>query len=117
VVLKYADVIGATSRLLEEVKTNPAKKFIVATEYGIFHQMQKARPDALLLQAPANHCACNECPYMKMNSLEKIAVALETLEPQVRLSPNLIEKARTSLTRMMAITRGERVEWPAAFSV
>ena len=116
VVLKYADVIGATSRLLEEVRKNPAKKFIVATEYGIFHQMQKARPDALLLQAPANHCACNECPYMKMNTLEKIARSLETLKPEVQLAPALMDKARLSLTRMLAITRGERVEWPAAFN-
>lgn len=116
VVLKYADVIGATSRLLDEVKNNPAKKFIVATEYGIFHQMQKARPDALLLQAPANNCACNECPYMKMNTLEKIARALDSLKPEVEIAPALLSKARTSLTRMMAITRGERVEWPAAFN-
>lgn len=115
VVLKYADVIGATSRLLDEVKNNPAKKFIVATEYGIFHQMQKARPDAILMQAPANNCACNECPFMKMNTLEKIAVALETGKPEVRIAPALLEKARTSLTRMMAITRGERVEWPQVF--
>ncbi len=115
VVLKYADVIGATSRLLDEVKNNPAKKFIVATEYGIFHQMQKARPDAILMQAPANNCACNECPFMKMNTLEKIAVALETLRPEVKITKALLEKSRTSLTRMMTITRGERVEWPQVF--
>lgn len=118
VVLKYADVIGATSRLLEEVIKNPAKKFIVATEYNIFHQMQKARPDAILLQAPAQgSCACNECPYMKMNTLEKVARTLETLQPQIHLAPDLIEKARVSLTRMMSITRGEKVEWPTAFNV
>lgn len=117
-VLEYADVIGSTSRLLKEVVENKAqKKFIVATEYGIFHQMQKARPDAELIQAPAQgSCACNECPYMKMNTLDKVARALETLEPQVRLSDNLIEKARISLQRMLQISRGESVEWPAAFS-
>jgi len=118
VVLKYADVIGATSRLLDEVVKNPAKKFIVATEHGIFHQMQKARPDAILLQAPAQGaCACNECPYMKMNTLEKVARSLETLKPEIQLAPELIEKARLSLTRMMAITRGESVQWPTAFNV
>lgn len=118
VILKYADVIGSTSRLLEEVKKNPAKKFIVATEYGIFHQMRKARPDAILLQAPSEgSCACNECPYMKLNSLEKIASALESLNPRIELPSNLIDKARLSLTRMMSISRGEEVEWPTVFSV
>ena len=79
-VLQYADVIGSTSRLLQEVKDNPAKTFIVATEHGILHQMQKARPDATLIQAPAEgSCACNNCPYMKLNTLEKIEKALESL--------------------------------------
>lgn len=115
-ILQYADVIGSTSRLLEEVKTNPAKKFVVATEYGIFHQMQRARPDATLIQAPAQgSCACNECPYMKMNTLEKVARALETLQPQIQLPVPLIEKSRRSLQRMLQITRGETVEWPQAF--
>lgn len=115
-VLEYADVIGSTSRLLEEVVRSPLKKFIVATEIGIFHQMQKARPDATLIQAPAQgSCACNECPYMKLNTLDKIANALDSLEPQVHLSPELIEQARGSLTRMMKITRGESVTWPTTF--
>lgn len=115
-VLQYADVIGSTSKLLAEVKSNPAKSFIVATEYGIFHQMQKARPDARLIQAPAQgSCACNECPYMKMNTLEKIAQALESLKPEVSLPAGLIDKSRISLQRMMAITRGEPVSWPSRF--
>jgi quinolinate synthase len=115
-VLQYADVVGSTSRLLEEVTNNPAKKFIVATEHGIFHKMRKARPDAVLIQAPAQgSCACNECPYMKLNTLDKVARALETLEPQVRLPAALIEKSRRSLQRMLQITRGEKVEWPRTF--
>lgn len=115
-VLKHADIVGSTSRLLDEVKHNPAKTFIVATEIGIFHQMQKARPDATLIQAPSQgSCACNECPYMKLNTLEKIATALETLEPQIHMSPDLIDKARGSLARMMAITRGDAVTWPTTF--
>ncbi len=116
-VLQYADVIGATSRLLDEVKNNKAvKEFIVATEDGIFHQMRKARPDAVLVQAPAEgSCACNQCPYMKMNNLEKIARALETLQPRVDVDPKLAEKARVSLDRMMAITEGRTVTWPDRF--
>jgi quinolinate synthase len=117
-VLKHADVIGSTQRLLNEVRDNRGiKEFIVATEAGILHQMTKARPDAVLIQAPAQaSCACNECPYMKLNTLEKIARALESLEPQVRLDADIIEKARLSLRRMLDITRGEPVKWPTAFS-
>lgn len=116
-ILEKADVVGSTKRLLEEVIKNPAKEFIVATEDGIFHQMKKARPDATFIQAPAQgSCACNECPYMKLNTLEKVATALETMRPEVKLDPGLIEKARISLERMMAITRGEHVTWPTAFN-
>ena len=117
-VLDYADVIGSTKRLLDEVVENKTcREFIVATEYGIFHQMQKARPDALLIQAPAQgSCACNECPYMKLNTLEKIAIALETLQPRVDLAEPLMAKAQVSLKRMMAITRGEKVTWPTSFN-
>lgn len=116
-ILQYADVIGATSRLLDEVRTNRStNEFIVATEDGIFHQMRKVRPDAVLIQAPAEgSCACNQCPYMKMNSLEKIRRALETLNPAVDIEPALAARARVSLDRMMAITEGRPVEWPRRF--
>lgn len=117
-VLEYADVIGATSKLLDEVVKNPAKKFIVATEFGIFHQMKKARPDAELIQAPAQgSCACNECPYMKLNTLEKVARTLETLQPEIKLDAGLIDKARVSLKRMLDITRGDAVVWPEKFTL
>ena len=117
VVLQYADVIGATSRLLSEVRDNKStNEFIVATEYGIFHQMQKARPDAKLIQAPAEgSCACNECPYMKMNTLEKIKAALTTLQPAIEIDAELSKRARVSLDRMMAITAGRAVTWPEKF--
>lgn len=118
-VLAHAQVIGSTSRLLEEVQKNPAKKFIVATETGIFHQMQKLRPDVELIQAPVldSGCLCNNCPYMKMNSMDKIKHALETLTPQVGLPEDLRLKAKVSLDRMMDITSGKPVTWPAEFSV
>lgn len=116
-VLQYADVIGSTSRLLDEVKTNLAcKEFIVATEDGIFHQMRKARPEATLIQAPPEgSCGCNQCPYMKLNTLEKIRNALRDLSPAIDIETDLAEKARVSLDRMMAITDGRAVEWPARF--
>jgi len=116
-VLAYADVIGSTSRLLQEVQNNRSvSEFIVATEDGILHQMRKARPDALLVQAPAEgSCACNQCPYMKMNTLTKIEAALETLSPAVEIEMSLANKARVSLDRMMAITENRPVTWPGHF--
>lgn len=118
-VLQYAHVVGSTSRLLEEVEKNPAKKFIVATETGIFHQMQKKRPDVTLIQAPVmdSGCSCNNCPYMKMNSMEKIKHALESFNPQVGMSEDLRLKAKISLDRMMDITSGKTVSWPTKFTV
>jgi quinolinate synthase len=118
-VLQYADIIGSTSRLLEEVKKNPSKTFIIATEIGILHQMQKARPDALLIQAPGEDgvCGCNHCPYMKLNSLEKIKLALETLKPEIQLDPILAQKARIPLERMIQAAQGQQVQYPDFFSL
>jgi quinolinate synthase len=115
-VLQYADVIGSTSVILNEVKTNPANKFIIATEDGIFHQMRKARPDAELFQAPAEgSCACNQCPYMKLNSLEKIEKALETLSPALEIDPSVAKRAQQPLEKMLKVTNGESVDWPSEF--
>lgn len=118
-VLKYASVIGSTSKLLDEVKNNPAKKFIVATETGIFHQMQKLRPDVQLIQAPVvdENCMCNDCPYMKMNSLEKIKRAIESFKPAINLDEELRQKAAVSLDRMMKITSNQSVTWPERFTL
>lgn len=118
-VLAYAQVIGSTSRLLEEVAKNPAKKFIVATETGIFHEMKKSRPDVQLIQAPVEDagCNCNDCPYMKMNTLEKIRLALQTLAPEVTLDEALRKKAQVPLDRMMNLAAGKPVEWPGRFSL
>lgn len=116
-ILALADVIGSTSKLLAEVKTNPAKKFIVGTETGIFHQMKRSRPDALILQAPTEDktCQCNDCPYMKLNTLEKVAEALRRFSPQVEVPTLYQEGARRSLDRMMALAEGKKVTWPERF--
>lgn len=118
-ILAHAQVVGSTSRLLDEVKNNPAKKFIIATETGIFHQMRKLRPDAELIQAPVEDesCQCNDCPYMKLNTLQKIKRSLETLSPQVTLDEELRRAAHVSLDRMMALSAGEPVTWPARFEI
>lgn len=116
-VLAVADVIGSTSKLLETVEKNPAKKFIVATETGIFHQMKKLRLDAELIQAPTEdkNCLCNDCPYMKLNDLEKIKHALQTLSPQVTIPENIRVRAQVSMDRMMALAAGKPVQWPSQF--
>ncbi len=117
-ILKHAQVIGATSKLLNEVETNKKyTKFIVATETGIFHEMQKRRPDAELIQAPVvdENCKCNDCPFMKMNSVEKIYHALKTFKPEVTVPEELRLKAFTSLDRMMKITSKQPVTWPSKF--
>lgn len=117
-VLKYASVIGSTSKLLDEVAVNlAAKKFIVATETGIFHQMKKLRPDVELIQAPVvdDGCSCNDCPYMKMNTLQNVAAALESFSPEIKLDESLRQKAFVSLDRMMKITSQQPVTWPEQF--
>lgn len=116
-ILMSSQVIGSTSRLLEEVQKNPAKKFIIGTETGIFHQMQKLRPDATLIQVPIEDesCSCNDCPYMKLNTLEKIKNSLTELKPQVSMPEGLINTAKISLERMMQITSGKPVVWPTNF--
>lgn len=112
-VLQYADVIGATSKILEAAVNRPEKTFIVATEAGIIHQMKKARPDAEFIPAPPEgSCACNECPYMKLNTLEKIERSLQTLSPEIKIPAEFAQKALVPLDRMMKITRGESVSWP-----
>jgi len=109
-VLAYADVIGATSTLLAATTNKAYKKFIVVTEEGIIHQMQKARPDAEFIPAPVSEsCLCNRCPYMKKNSLEKIRDALLYMKPALEIPEPLRARAQGSLDRMLAITEGHSV--------
>jgi quinolinate synthase len=100
--LEKADFIGATSALLRFVEENPAKKFIVATEEGILHQMRKRAPRKMLIPAPPNqNCACNECPFMKLNTLEKIYLCLRDETPELLMDETLRVKALAPLERML----------------
>jgi quinolinate synthase len=104
-ILKHAHHISSTTGILKYAVSSPAKEFIVATEAGILHQMQKAAPDKVFIPAPPEaSCACNECPYMKKNSLEKVYLALRDLEPQINMSKELMDKARVSIDRMMELS-------------
>ena len=100
--LEKADFVGATSALLRYVGESPAKTFIVATEEGILHQMRKRAPDKLLIPAPPNqNCACNECPFMKLNTLEKIYLCLRDETPELIMDETLRLKALAPLERML----------------
>ncbi len=105
-VLDIADFVGSTSQLLNHVKTSDIKEFIVATEPGILYQMQKAAPDKKLYSAPpTTTCACNECPFMKMNTLEKLYIALKYELPEVVLDRKVIQEGRVCIDRMLEISR------------
>jgi quinolinate synthase len=102
-VLRHADFVGSTRGILEHVLKSEAKTFIVATEVGILHQMQKHAPEKTYIAAPPdNGCACNECPHMKLNTLEKLVLCMRTRSPQLTMAPELMEAARAPLERMLA---------------
>jgi quinolinate synthase len=105
VVLKMADYVGSTTGLLKYTITNPATEFIVATESGIIHQMEKANPTKTFIPAPPNNsCACNDCPYMKRNTLEKLYLCIKNGLPEVTVPDHIIDLARKPIQRMLDIS-------------
>lgn len=106
-VLALADVIGSTKALLEYVAKNPTGQYIVATEPGIMHQMAKAAPQAKLIPAPPEEgtCACNECPHMKLNTLEKLYLCLRDMTPEIRMTDELREAALLPIQKMLELSR------------
>jgi len=104
-VLAMADFVGSTTALLKYAIASPAQELIVATESGILHQMRKAAPDKTFIAAPPDaNCACNECPFMKKNTLEKVYLSLRDLEPRIEMSEELIERAKRPIERMLALS-------------
>jgi quinolinate synthase len=102
-VLRHADYVGSTRGILEHVVKSEKKTFIVATEVGILHQMQKLAPEKTYIPAPPdNGCACNECPHMKLNTLEKLYHCMLTRAPELKMPEALLEAARAPLERMLA---------------
>ncbi|MCW1149006.1 quinolinate synthase NadA [Flavobacterium lacisediminis] len=105
-ILKVAHYIGSTSGMLNHVKTSSNDTFIVATEAGILHQMQLDNPTKTLIPAPSkedNTCACSECAFMKVNTLEKLYQCLQDESPEVHLDNEIIEKALLPIQRMLAL--------------
>jgi quinolinate synthase len=104
-VLEKADYIGSTTALLNYSKKSNKKEFIVATETGILHQMQKSSPDKTFIPAPPNNsCACNDCPYMKLNTLEKIYIALKYEQPELLMDESLILAAKKPILKMLELS-------------
>jgi len=108
-ILAMADFIGSTTAILRHAMASDAREFIVVTEPGILHAMKKeaakTAPDKVFIPAPPEaNCACNECPHMKKNSLEKVYLALRDLEPRLEMPPELIERARVPIDRMLALS-------------
>lgn len=105
-VLQVADMIGSTTALLKFSQQDPAQEFIVATEAGILHQMIKESPHKKFIPAPPNNnCACNECPYMKRNTLEKIYTCMKYELPSIEMDEELRMSAKKPIDKMLAISK------------
>ncbi|HWV74669.1 MAG TPA: quinolinate synthase NadA [Pseudosphingobacterium sp.] len=104
-ILRKADYIGSTTGLLKYTMQSDVNTFIVATESGIIHQMKKANPSKTFIPAPPNNaCACNDCPHMKLNTLEKLYNAMRFELPEIELSEDIIFRARRPIERMLEIS-------------
>jgi len=105
VVLSRADFVGSTSALLNFTKENPASEFIVATEEGIIYQMKKASPSKKFIPAPPDaNCACNECPYMKLNTMEKLYLCMKEGKPEITLDEEIRLKALKPIQKMLEMS-------------
>jgi len=104
-ILELADFIGSTTQLLKYTQNNEATAFIVATESGILHQMELASPDKMFIPAPPNNtCACNDCPHMKRNTMEKLYLSMKYELPEIILEDWVIEKGRKCIDAMLDIS-------------
>ena len=100
--LVLADFIGSTSKLLDYISNDSSETYMVLTEPGIIHQMKKKEPLKIFIEVPdIEGCKCNECPYMKLNTLEKILDCLKSNSPSIELDPNIIKKAYKPIKRML----------------
>ena len=104
-ILAHADHVGSTRSILNYATTAPGQTFLIATEEGIIHQMKKLAPDREYIPVPPdNGCRCNECPFMKLNTLEKLYLCLRDEQPEVVLAPELLDAARKPLLRMLELS-------------
>ena len=120
-----ADVVASTEKMIDYCRTNPAKQFVVVTESGIIHRMQKECPDKEFIctpvfdamRAPTDNCRCSECKYMKMNTLEKVRDCMKRLAPRVELPPEIIARARLPIEADVGdIGEADRQRWIMCFN-
>jgi quinolinate synthase len=112
-VLAHADHIGSTSSLLDFVVKSPSRRFIVVTEPGIIHQMEKRCPDKEFIPAPPdNECACNECPHMRLNTLEKLYLCMRDRRPEIVMDEAIRSRALKPLVRMLEVSARAAVRMP-----
>ena len=106
-VLQHADYIGSTTGILDFARTSTAQRIIVVTEPGILHRMQRENPGKQLIPVPGadESCSCNECPYMKKNTLEKLYLCLRDGTPEITLDAAIAERARAPIARMLELSR------------
>ncbi|MBS1665836.1 MAG: quinolinate synthase NadA [Bacteroidetes bacterium] len=105
-ILRISDYIGSTTALLNYTQNDNAQEYIVATETGILHQMQLASPNKLFIPGPpTNHCACNDCPHMKLNTLEKLYLCMEYEMPEINIEEKTMIAARKPIERMLEISK------------
>jgi len=106
-ILQHADLVGSTSAILKFAETTEATEIIVATESGILHQMQKDNPTKTLIPVPGSDetCSCNECPYMKKNTLEKLYLCLRDRTPEITVAPAVAARALVPIERMLELSR------------
>jgi quinolinate synthase len=105
-VLRHADFIGSTTGLLKYVQKSDRQEFIVVTESGVIHQMQKAAPFKKFIPAPpTSNCACNECPYMRLNTLEKVYLAMKRRSPEIILDEQVRQAALKPMQRMLEMSK------------
>ncbi len=108
-VLRHADFVGSTSGIRAFASRSPATTLIVATESGILHQMRKDNPDKTFIPAPpANGCLCNDCPHMKLNTIEKLYLCLKWEQPEIRMEEDLRLQALRPIQRMLEMSQGVR---------
>jgi quinolinate synthase len=99
-----ADEVCSTEKMVEWCRQTPAPAIIIATEAGMLHRLKKECPDKTFIPAPTENCRCNECRFMKLNTLEKLHDCMSRLTPEVSLSPDLIQRARLPIERMLEIS-------------
>lgn len=104
-VLRHADFVGSTTGILTFATNNPTKEFIVATESGILHQMEKACPEKIFISAPGEGgCSCSECPHMKLNTMEKLYLAMRDRKPEITIEEGLRQRALQPILRMLEMS-------------